>query len=239
MIEAHLAKLRARDDISAAEEAAIRHAIAEVRTVPDRQIFIHRGEELTQSTLLLDGWMARARDLRGGHRQITELHVTGDFVDLHSFTLKHLDHDIITLSPCRIALIPHENLRRITEQFPHLTRIYWLMTNIDAAIHREWAVSLGRRDAVSKLAHFLCELLIRLRIAGCAETDSTDFPLTQDEIAECLGLTPVHVNRTLQEIRRRELIRLENKRLTILDLPGLMRLAEFDPMYLYLRQERH
>ena len=100
-------------------------------------------------------------------------------------------------------------------------------------------MSLGRRDAVSKLAHFLCELVIRLRIAGCAETDSTDFPLTQDEIAECLGLTPVHVNRTLQEIRRRELIRLENKRLTILDLPGLMRLAEFDPMYLYLRQERH
>jgi CRP-like cAMP-binding protein len=239
MIEAHLAKLRARDDISAAEEAAIRHAIAEVRTVPDRQIFIHRGEELAQSTLLLDGWMARARDLRGGHRQITELHVTGDFVDLHSFTLKHLDHDILTLSPCRIALIPHENLRRITEQFPHLTRIYWLMTNIDAAIHREWAVSLGRRDAASKLAHFLCELLIRLRTAGCAETDSIDFPLTQDEVAECLGLTPVHVNRTLQDIRRRELIRLENKRLTILDLPGLMRLAEFDPMYLYLRQERH
>src|SRR5206468_4584486 len=125
LIDAFLAKLRARDDVSAAEEAAMRGAVAEVRTVPDRHILIRRKEELTVSTLLLEGWMARARDLRAGHRQITELQIAGDFVDLHSFTLKRLDHDVITLSPCRIAVVPHDNLREISEEQPHLTRLMW------------------------------------------------------------------------------------------------------------------
>jgi CRP-like cAMP-binding protein len=239
MIEAHLANLRARDEVDSSEEAAIRDAISEVRRVPDRRVFIRRGEELRASTLLLEGWMARSRDLRTGHRQITQLHVSGDFVDLHSFTLKHLDHDIITLSPCRIAVVPHDNLRRITERFPHLTRLYWLMTDVDAAVHREWAVSLGRRSAVSRLAHLLCELLIRLQVAGLADDGAFDLPLSQDEIAECLGLTSVHMNRTIQQLRRLKLITFERKRLTILDLPALIRLGEFDPMYLYLRREPH
>ncbi len=237
MIEAHLAKLRARDDISAAEEAAIRHAIAEVRTVPDRQIFIHRGEELAQSTLLLDGWMARARDLRGGHRQITELHVTGDFVDLHSFTLKRLEHDILSLTPCTVGIVPHERLRKITEDYPHLTRVYWFMTNLDAAIHRERAVSLGRRSALSRTAHLFCEMLVRLDIIGQARSDGYEFPLTQQELSECHGLTAVHMNRTLQRLRQLGLIRLEDRQLTILDLPALTAVAEFNPSYLYLEQK--
>src|SRR5690242_10221507 len=137
MIEAHLRKLRKRDDISAEEETAIRGAISDVRTIRADRVFIRDGQELNESTLLLDGWMARAKDLRGGQRQLSELHVSGDFVDLHSFTLKRLDHDILTLTPCRVALVPHENLKKITETHPHLTRVYWFSTNLDAAIHRE------------------------------------------------------------------------------------------------------
>lgn len=237
MIDPHLANLRARDDISPAEEAAIRGAVTEAQSIPDRKVFIRRGEELRVSTLLLDGWMARARDLEGGQRQITELHVAGDFVDLHSFTLKRLDHDVITLSRCRIAIVPHDNLRLITEKFPHLARVYWLMTNIDAAVHREWGVSLGRRSAASRLAHLICELSLRLRTAGRASDSGFDFPLTQDELAECLGITAVHMNRTIQELRRQNLIQLERNRLTILDWPALTELGEFDPMYLYLQHE--
>lgn len=237
MIDAHLAKLRARDEISAAEEAAIRNMISEVRTVSDGQVVIRRGGELRVSTLLLEGWMARARDLRDGQRQITELHIAGDFVDLHSFTLKHLDHDVIALSPCRIGIVPHDNLQAITEQFPHLARVFWLMTNIDAAIHREWGVSLGSRSAASRFAHLICELELRLRIAGRASGDGFDLPLTQAQIAECLGLTVVHMNRVIQELRRRDLIKLESRRLSILDRPALVALGEFDPMYLYLQHE--
>jgi CRP-like cAMP-binding protein len=236
LIDAFLAKLRARDEVSAKEEAAIRDAVADVRTVPDRQIFVRRGEELTVSTLLLEGWMARARDLRAGQRQITELHIAGDFVDLHSFTLKQLDHEVITLSRCRIAVVPHENLRKITEEHPHLTRVLWLMTDIDAAIHREWAVSVGRRSAMSRVAHLMCELLLRLQVIGRASDASYDLPLSQAELSECLGLTPVHTNRTLQEMRRRGLIELVPGRVTIPDLEALKKIGEFDPMYLYLER---
>jgi CRP-like cAMP-binding protein len=236
LIEAFLAKLRARDEVSAAEEAALRGLVTEVRTVPDRTVFIKREQELNVSTLLLEGWMGRARDLRAGHRQITELHVAGDFADLHSFTLKRLDHDIITLSPCRIGVVPHENLRKITENQPHLTRLLWLMTNIDAAIHREWAVSVGRRSAAARIAHLMCELLVKLQVVGRAGEDDYDFPLSQAEVSECLGLTPVHTNRTLQELRRRGLIELERGRLTILDLAAVKKLGEFDPMYLYVER---
>jgi CRP-like cAMP-binding protein len=237
MIEAHLRKLRKRDDVSADEEAAIRGAVSEVRTVRADQVFIRSGQELNESTLLLDGWMARAKDLSAGERLISELHVAGDFVDLHSFTLKRLEHDIITLTTCRIALVPHERLKTITEKYPHLTRIYWFSTNLDAAIHRERALSLGRRSAIARTAHLLCELYVRLEIAGLTQGHGYDFPLTQEELSECLGLTSVHVNRTLQELRRQELIRLEARRLEILDLARLQAVAEFDPAYLYLEKK--
>ena len=238
MIEAHFKKLRKRDDISAEEEKAIRGAVSEVRKFPADVYAIRAGEELNVSMLLLDGWLARAKDLRGGARQISELHVAGDFADLHSFTLKRLDHDVLTLTRCTIAVVPHDRLKQITERHPHLTRVYWFSTNLDAAIQRERTLSLGARDALSRTAHLLCELFIRLEIGDLTIGRSYEFPLTQLELSECLGLTAVHVNRMLQELRRRDLIRLENRRLEILDWDGLNAVAEFDPAYLYLEKKR-
>ena len=234
MIERHLAKIRARHDLSAREEEAIRSAIAEFRDYPADQTVIRSGVELDHSTLLLDGIMCRYKDLRSGERQITELHVAGDFVDMHSFTLKRLDHEVMTLTPCRTAIVPHENLRRISEEFPHLTRVYWFGTNLDAAIHREWEVSLGRRTARSKLAALLCELQVRLQIVGLADDAGYDLPLTQTDLAECLGLTNVHVNRTLRELREDGLVEFQGGRVRILDQGGLRRAGEFDLSYLYL-----
>jgi CRP-like cAMP-binding protein len=188
--------------------------------------------------MLLEGWMARAKDLQSGQRQLAELQVAGDFVDLHGFVLKRLDHDLITLSPCRIAVVPHDRLTALTERFPHLTRLYWFMTNLDAAIQREWTLSLGRRTALSRLAQLFCELRVRLGIVGLAKDDRFDFPLTQVEVGECLGLTSVHVNRTLQELRRRGIVELAGRQLRILDLPALEDIAEFDDAYLYLDKHR-
>jgi CRP-like cAMP-binding protein len=236
VIDAHLVKLRARDDISAEEEGAIRGAVSEIREHPADRTIIRAGETLSSSTLLLDGLMCRYKDLRGGQRQITELHVAGDFVDLHSFTLKRLDHNIMTLTPCRIALVPHVRLEDITERFPHLTRVYWFMTNLDAAIHREWELSLGRRSALARVAHLFCELHVRYGVVGMVEGDSYTLPLTQTELAECLGLTPVHVNRTLKALRERGLVEFRGKKVAIHDRAGLMRVAEFDPDYLYLER---
>lgn len=234
MIEAHLRKLRRRDDISAEEEEAIRAAVSEVREYRADTTVIRRGEKLSASTLLIDGWMARSKDMADGQRQISELHVPGDFADLHSFTLKRLDHNVITLTPCRVGMVPHERLREMTERFAHLTRLYWFATNMDAAVHREWTVSLGRRSALARMAHLFCELLVRLDIIGLVDGNSYEFPLTQQELSEVLGLTAVHVNRTLQELRKRGLIEVQGRRATILDLEALQGVGEFDPAYLYL-----
>jgi CRP-like cAMP-binding protein len=236
MITVHLKKLKRRVEISSEEERVIRDSVAEVRRVSADQMVISAGEELTCSLLLLDGWMSRVKDLAGGERQVTELQIAGDFVDLHGFTLKRLDHDLIALTDCRLAAIPHERIREITEEHPRLARIYWLFTNIDAAIQRELALSLGQRSAISRMAHLFCELYARLDVVGRTSGDGYEFPLTQRELSECLGLTVVHANRTLQELRRRGLIELENRRLTIRDRRGLEGLAEFDPGYLYLDQ---
>jgi CRP-like cAMP-binding protein len=234
MIEAHLKKLRARDRVSPEEEEAIRGLVSEVIDVQADKTVVREGEELQNSLLLLSGWLARAKDLPGGERQLAELHVAGDFADLHGFTLKRLDHDVIAITPCKLALVPHERLNDITEKLPHLTRLFWLMTNIDASIQREWTLSLGRRSAIARMAQLFCELNTRLGVVGLSPNDSYDLPLTQVELGECLGLTSVHVNRTLQELRRRGLVEMQGGRLTIISLDELKSVAEFDAGYLYL-----
>ena len=234
MLEHHMKKLRLRDSVSPEEEAAIYGMIGDIVDHPAHSTIVHAGRDVRESLLLCKGWLGRVKDLPSGQRQMTELHVPGDFADLHGFTLKSLDHDVVTLTACRIALVPHDRLRKVTADFPHIARLYWTMTNIDAAIHREWMLSLGRRSALARMAHLFCELLVRLRISGLTDGDSYDFPLTQVELGECLGLTSVHVNRTLQELRRMNLIQVEGRRATILNLPELQGVADFDDQYLYL-----
>jgi len=239
LIERHLLKLRARDHVSAEEERVIRGLVSHTIEVPADRTFVRAGQELKESTLLLDGWMARAKDLPTGERQIAEIHVPGDFMDLHGFTLKHLDHDVISITQSVVAVAPHERVKDLTERHPHLTRLYWFMTNLDAAIQREWTLSLGRRAALSRMAHLFCELHVRLGIAGLVCNNRYAFPLTQVELAECLGLTSVHVNRTLQELRRMNLIEVRDWHVEILDLEGLIAVAQFDPEYLYLDKREH
>lgn len=236
MIEDFLRKLRARDEVSPPEEAAIREMIGEFREVRADKTLIRPGEELSASTLLIEGLLCRYKDLRDGSRQISELHVPGDFADLHSFTLKRLDHGIMALTNCRIALVPHERLKAVIAAHPHLGRLLWFLTNLDAAIHREWVLSLGRRGAMSRMAHLFCELRVRLAVVGRADETGYALALTQTDLAECMGLTPVHVNRTLKQLRESGLVEFRGGRVSILDLPGLEAVAEFDPGYLYLER---
>ena len=211
MITVHLKKLRRRIEISPEEERAIRDAVTEMHPVQADDVIVRSGEELNTSTILLSGWMARSKDLPSGERQVIELHVAGDFPDLHGFTLKRLDHDVLALTDCTVGVVPHDRLAQITEQFPRLTRAFWFSTNVHAAITRELALSLGQRTAISRMAHLFCELYRRLEIVGRTTADGYEFPLTQRELSECLGLTVVHVNRTLQELRRRSLVEFENR----------------------------
>ena len=239
MIDKHLMKLRARDDISAEEEAAIRASVREVVRVPANRVVVRERQPIDYSTILLSGIAARRKDMRDGRRQYTELHVAGDFTDLHSFTLKYLDHDIVALSDCSFAVVPHENLKMITERHPHLTRVYWFGTNLDAAIHREWVLALGSRSAIARMAHLFCEMFVRLEIVGLTRGLCYDLPISQQELGEMLGITSVHANRTLQQLRKQGAVEFAGGLVTIHDFAALRRVAEFEPSYLYLdRQAR-
>lgn len=234
MIDKLLLKLRERDRLSQAEEAALREVISDVVDLPAKQTISRRGEPVDRSVLLISGMMCRYKDLRNGQRQITALHIPGDFLDLHGFTLKRLDHDIMSLCPSRIAYAPHDRLTEITADFPHLTRLLWFSTNLDAAMHREWELSLGQRTGAARAAHLFCELYERLKIVGMTQGHEFDLPINQTELGECLGLTVVHTNRVLRELRQQGLARFTRGRVVIDDMAGLRSAAEFDPLYLYL-----
>lgn len=228
-----LLKLRLRDTVSAQEEQVLRDSVQRVDEIPAGRTLIRGGEELSRSILLSDGLIARTKDLSEGKRQITEIHVPGDFVDLHGFLLKRLEHDVAALSAVRVAYVPHERLRRISEEQPHLARLLWLSTLIDAAIQRERILSIGRRSALARVAHLLCELYARLDAIGLSNGSSVALPLTQTDLGDATGLTSVHVNRMLRQLRERGLATLRDRWLQIDDKEGLFDLAEFDPSYLY------
>lgn len=230
----HFKKLRERHAISAEEEIAIRACVSEVKKYHSDHVFIRRGERLEASTLLLNGIVCRFRDLRNGKRQISELHFAGDFVDLHSYTLKQLDHDIMSLTPCEVALVPHAKLDALFAAHPRIGKIYWYHTMVDAATHREWEVSLGQRSGVARLAHLLCEVRLRLGVVGLADDAGYALPLTQTDLAECLGMTVVHTNRCLRELREHGLVTFNGGEVTLKNLAGLKHLADFEPDYLYL-----
>ncbi len=239
VIDRLLRQLRARDKLSAAEETVLRAAAAEPCSYAADEEVVREGEDLTASLLLTEGWMCRYKDLPDGRRQISALHIPGDFVDLHGFTLKRLDHHVQALTRCRAVPFPHEHLRAITEQHSHLTRMLWLLTTIDAAIHREWELSLGCRTALARVGHLFCELMARLEVVGLADDHGFDLNVTQRAIAECLGLTNVHVNRTLRTLREEGLATFRRGRVTLLDRRRLEQLVDFDPSYLYLVREPH
>ena len=227
-------KLERRDDLNQEERAALEGTVARIVECPARTVIVREHVLLDTSNLLMAGHCCRYKDLPNGQRQILELHVPGDFVDLHSFPLKKLEHNIMTLTPARIAYVPHTRLKAITEAHPHLARMLWFSTMLDAAIHREWLLSLGRRSAIGRLAHLFSELHVRLEVAGLAEGSGYPLPITQVDLADSTGLTAVHVNRMLRELRDTGVMSFRDGRVTIDDLAKLHRLGSFDPAYLYL-----
>ncbi len=224
---------RAREALSEEERLVIEQSVASVKTLPARQQLTRRGDLVTMSCLLLEGFMCRYLDDREGYRQLVSMHVPGDFVDLHGFPMKRLDHDIATLGPCTVAFFEHRTLAEILERHPRLTRWLWFSTLLDAAIHREWIFRMGRLGAEGRVAHFFCELNARLEMVELARDGRFALPATQADVAEACGITGVHVNRVLRLMRERGLLLFRSGEVQILDLPKLKALAEFDPIYLY------
>jgi CRP-like cAMP-binding protein len=233
IVEMLIRALERRDTLSDREREAITKAIAEVRIHPPGDTLVRAGVTAEYSTLLVDGLLGRVFYMSEGKRQIVALHLPGDFVDLHSLLLKRLDHDVVAMSEVRVALVPHTVLRKLTETEPHLARMLWLLTVIDAAIHREWIGRLGHSAAV-RIAHLLCELQMRSAIVGLATPQGFPLDLTQADLGDMTGLTPVHVNRTLRKLREAGLAIVRDGLVSIPDLRHLQEFAGFDPTYLYL-----
>ena len=229
-------KLRSRDLLSDEEERVLRDAVADIRELPAEKVMVRAGVTLSESILLFEGYACRYKGLRDGQRQIMQLHVPGDFLDLHGFLLKQLDHDVASMTPVRYALVPHEALRRITETHPHLSRMLWFSTLLDAAIHRERILSIGRRSAMARIAHLFCELQVRLDVVGLTNDFSYRLDLTQGELADATGLTSVHVNRMLKKLREQGVLTFRGGEVHIHDWDALQRAAEFDTSYLHLER---
>lgn len=224
---------RARQALSDEERQVLENAVASVRSFPARTTVMRRGELVNQSSMLLDGFMCRYLDDRDGHRQLVSMQVPGDFVDLHGFPMKRLDHDVATLGPCTIAQFDHRTLATLLERHPRLTRWLWFSTLLDAAIHREWIFRLGRLGAEGRVAHFFCEMNARLEMVDMASEGRFTLPATQADLAEACGITGVHANRVLRLMRERGLATFRSGEVRILDQKRLAMLAEFDPIYLY------
>jgi CRP-like cAMP-binding protein len=230
-------QFEARGHLSNEEREALRHCITLTRDIAPRQNIARDGSSPSESNILLEGFAYDYRVLADGRRQITAFHVPGDIVDLPSFLLKRRDHAIAAAGPCRVGVAPHEGLTRIIKAHPRLVHLLWLSTAITAAIHREWIVAMGRRSALSGMAHLFCELFVRQKAVGLAEGQVLRFPVTQAELGDALGLSPVHVNRIVQELRGHGLITWRGGMVTITDWDRLQNLAEFNPTYLGLEQK--
>lgn len=227
----HFTKL-SRDDRQALEVAASRR-----RTFAEHADVIQEGDDPSHVNLILEGWACRYKQLDDGRRQIIAFFVPGDLCDTHISLLRAMDHSIAALTPVRAAEIPRATFDRMTDEYARVTKALWWDSLVAVAIQREWTVNLGQRTAIERVGHLFCELFLRLRCVGLTEGDSCALPLTQVELADALGLSNVHVNRTLQELRRAGLIVLKGGRLTIPDFAALQKASLFDPSYLHLDRE--
>lgn len=221
------------------EESALLNGVCSrnMRTAGARRDIIREGEKPTAVNVVLDGWACRYKQLPDGRRQIVGFFIPGDLCDAKVFILHHMDHSIGTITKVRYAAIPASEFEALMDSSPRLTLALWWHELVNAAVSREWTTNIGQRTALERIGHLLCELFVRLRAVRMTDGDSCEFPLTQYDLADATGLTSVHVNRTLQEMRRLGLVELENKVLTVPSLNTLCDASMFNPNYLHLNHE--
>ncbi len=223
---------RVRQAMRKREKELLEDLIEETELFTTPTAILKRGQVMNRSTMLIDGFIARSIT-RNGKRHIVGIHVPGDFVDLHGFALKRLDHDIVTVGHTLVGYCPHDRLIEVMKTEPHLTRLLWFATLLDAAVHREWILKLEQLNADGRLAHLMAELWYRLNFVGLAEPQSCAMPLTQVELSDACGTTAIHMNRTIRAMREAGVIDFARGRVMIPDMTRLKALAQFDTAYLY------
>lgn len=229
-------KLESIVTLSDEQRQAIERLPVRTHTLAARQDIVRDGDKPSHCCLILDGWACRYKLLGDGRRQILSFHIAGDVPDLQSLHIHTMDHSLATVTKATVAFIPHESLRDLTLRHPSIGALLWRDTLIDAGIFRAWMVGMGRRSAFEQVAHLFCEMYLKLQAVGLAEHYRCPLPLTQIDLADALGLTSVHINRVLKEMRGRTLITLHDHTLVINAWDELLRVSEFDPTYLHLER---
>jgi CRP-like cAMP-binding protein len=233
-IERVLKRLETRGPLSDDDREAVRALPFTPRTLEPAAYIVREGEPPKMCVLLLRGFAFRHKVTGDGQRQIMSVHMSGEFLDLQNSFLDVADHNVQCLTRCEVAAVPVSALRVLTDNHPHVGRAMWIETLIDSAIFREWIVNVGRRDSITRIAHLLCEIALRLEAAGLARDHTYEMPMTQEQIADCTGLTPVHVNRVLKELGRLGVIERERRFVSIVDWDRLQHIGDFNTRYLHL-----
>ena len=233
-----ICKFERRAPLDDGDRSALRGLPYQLQTLDPNKYIVREGVNTTFSTLILSGIAFRHKITLDGSRQILSIHIAGDFVDLEGSLLNTADHNIQTLTRCEVALVETSAIIRLIDEHPRIGRAMWIDTLIDGSIFREWILNVGRRDAKARVAHLFCEFAMRLKAAGLAQKQGYVLPMTQEQLADATGLTPVHINRTIKALEADGLVKREKRFMHILDWDLLRDAAGFSDLYLHLDQAK-
>jgi CRP-like cAMP-binding protein len=235
-LEPMLRKLAYWVELDEDDRSAILALPFTVKPVERHHYVIREHDVATHAGVLMSGYAVRSRTLASGGRQILSIHIKGDLIDLQNSLLKYADHSVQMLTHGKVALVPREEILKLAAKRPMIGRAMWVDTLVDGSIFREWIANIGRRDARARIAHLLCEFSLRLKVAGLGEDSDYELPMTQEQMGDATGLTPVHVNRTMKGLESDGLIERPGVRsIRIGDWRKLAEAGDFDSAYLHLR----
>jgi len=229
-------KLETRAQLDACDRKALLDLRFVVRSYAPASYLNREGRNATHSALILEGFAFRQKLGIDGGRQIVSFHLPGDFVDLEGSLLQVADHNVQVLTRCLVAEIPVRDILDLIDRHPRIAKALWIDTLIDASIYREWIMNVGRRPAKLRLAHLYCELAQRLKLAGLGSESGYRMPMTQEQLADATGLTPVHVSRSLKALEADRLIQRDGRFVSIPDWQRLREHCDFSELYLHLDQ---
>ncbi|UZK70192.1 Crp/Fnr family transcriptional regulator [Sphingomonas sp. S1-29] len=221
--------------LGADDVAALEAATARTRTFVARQDLIREGDEPGPVFVILDGWACRYKILPSGARQIMAFMMPGDSCDLHVNLLPEMDHSIQAITTATVATISKETMQALMADHPAIARAMYTAQLIDESVMRAWIVSMGRRSSIERVAHLMCELYLRAYSIGLVNDGEVALPLSQLVLADALGMTSVHINRVLKELRIAGAMALRRGSLDIIDPIKLIQIAGFDENYLHRR----
>ncbi|MDO9411142.1 MAG: Crp/Fnr family transcriptional regulator [Pseudolabrys sp.] len=238
LLDPLIAKLGSIGHLSESDRNLLAALPITVRNVGANQPVVHQGDLPKSSILVISGILSRFQELTDGGRQLVSFHLTGEMPDLHTLYIRKMDHSLVALKDSVIGHVPHDAIHAAVSASSSLMALLWRATLIDAAIFRQWMTNNGRRGPAAGTAHLLCEIALRSKVAGGLYADGAcDMPFNQQQLADALGISLVHANRTLKSLKERGIALIERGRLRVLDWEALQTAAGFDPTYLHLKAD--